>query len=139
MTSPTITPAVGHRPWRTFARHYLEMVGAMLVGMALYPVWELATGAYGWIGWLQRVEVESLAMATAMSIPMVALMVRRGHRPALTAEMVGAMFGGFVVLFPLLWTGLISTRAVTELGHVLMLLFMLAVMLMRRREYMHHH
>ena len=135
-------PATVARPRRTtlvFLRHYLEMVLAMFLGMALYPLWTMATNGAAPDSVLQRVEVESLAMATAMSVPMVAWMVWRRHRPGLTVEMVAAMVAGFVVLFPFLWAGVLSDSGVMMTGHVLMPLFMLGAMLLRRREYVGHH
>jgi hypothetical protein len=65
------------------------MVIAMFLGMALYPLWELAV--HNGPSWTRLIEVESLVMATAMSIPMVAWMAWRGHRARLTIEMVAAM------------------------------------------------
>jgi MFS family permease len=121
-----------------FLRHYLEMVVAMLVGMALFPIWSVATRNAAPGSWVQWAEVDALVMATAMSIPMVVWMVRRGHRWGLTVEMVLAMGLGFVVLFPLLWGGAIDGEGLMMAGHVLMPVFMLGAMLVRRREYLAH-
>jgi hypothetical protein len=40
--------------------------------------------------------------------------------------------------FPLLWTGALDEMGVMMAGHTLMPLFMLAAMLLRRREYLAH-
>lgn len=110
------------RPWRRpaarFVLHYLAMLLAMLVGMLLFPLWTLLVGSLPEVAVLHRVEADSLAMAAVMSVPMVA---------------------GFVVLFPPLWAGLIGEADVFWVGHVLMPLFMLAAMLLRRREYLGAH
>jgi hypothetical protein len=128
----------GRQVW-IFTRHYLEMVGAMLLGMVtLYPLWLLATSAGADDSWVHRTEPELLAMATAMTVPMVLWMWRRGHRARPTTEMAVAMYAGFVVLFPFLWTGGLGEMGVMMTGHVLMPLFMLGAMLWRREEYAGH-
>jgi hypothetical protein len=124
-------------PVRLFARQYVEMALAMLLGMAiLYPQWLLLTSGIAHRGWVMRPEVDSLAMATAMSVPMVGWMVHRGHSTRLTAEMCLSAYAGFVVLFPLYWSGALDDMGLMMAGHVLMPFFVLAaVMLLRRREY----
>jgi hypothetical protein len=124
--------------WR-FTRHYLEMVAAMVLGMVtLYPFWLLATGGAADDSWVHGTEPELLAMATAMTVPMVLWMWHRGHRARPTAEMAVAMYAGFVALFPFLWAGALDEMDVMMSGHVLMPLFMLAAMLWRREEYVGH-
>lgn len=131
------TTVAGRRTVWAFARHYLEMVVAMLLGMVtLYPLWALATGADDG-GVLQRADVDMLAMATAMTVPMAWWMVRRGHRARPVVEMSLAMYAGFALLFPLLWAGAMDEMDVMMTGHVLMPLLMLGAMLARRREYAH--
>lgn len=116
---------------RRFARHYLEMVVAMAAGMMLiHPLLALATGSAS-----SRVEVDSLVMATSMSVAMAAWMRFRGHPVRLIVEMSLAMYAGFVVLFPFLWSGLIDAGGLMTGGHVLMLVFMLAAMLARPTDY----
>jgi hypothetical protein len=124
---------------RSFLRHFAEMVIAMVVGMmTLYPLWEVLTGNVE-AGWLTRPEVKSLVMATTMVIPMALWMRFRGHSAAVTVEMGLAMYGGFVVLFPLLWWGGLGDDDLLMLGHVLMLVFMIGSMLLRWQEYGGHH
>ena len=131
-------PSKARRAWR-FTRHFLEMVAAMLVGMmTLYPVWLLAIHGAGDESWVHRIEVELLAMATTMTVPMVLWMWFRGHRARPTVEMAVAMYAGFVLLFPFLWAGALEDMGVMMTGHVLMPLFMLAAMLWRREEYVGH-
>ena len=124
----------------TFALHYLQMIIAMVVGMmVLYPLWMLATAGLPADAWTHRADVESLVMATTMVIPMAAWMRFRGHGRRPVVEMSAAMYAGFVVLFPLLWLGVIDTDGLMLLGHVLMLLLMLAAMLARPGEYSGSH
>ncbi|WP_200950037.1 MULTISPECIES: hypothetical protein [unclassified Nocardioides] len=128
------------REVRRFALHYGEMVLAMVIGMmALHPLWTLAVSGTDPQGVLRSVEVDSLAMATTMAVPMGAWMRFRGHawRPVL--EMSGVMYAGFVVLFPFLWAGLLGEDGVMVLGHVLMFLLMFVAMLWRSEEYVGTH
>jgi len=129
---------VVRNPIWTFVRHYIEMIVAMVLGMALYPLWVMATSNAPAESWVHRTDVAGIVMATAMSIPMVAWMMYRRHRTLLTVEMVAAMFAGFLVLLPPLWMGAISAATFMIAGHILMPLFMLLAMLGRRGEYMHH-
>ncbi|SDK54540.1 hypothetical protein SAMN05428985_104441 [Nocardioides sp. YR527] len=127
-------------PRLTFALHYLQMIVAMVVGMmVLYPLWMLATGNQPADAWVHRTDVESLVMATTMVIPMAAWMRLRGHAWRPVVEMSAAMYAGFVVLFPFLWLGAIDADGLMLLGHVLMLLLMLAAMLARPGEYCGSH
>jgi hypothetical protein len=127
------------RPVRRFALHYLEMLLAMGIGMMLlYPLWMLLTGDADPSGVLRSTEVESLVTATTMALPMAGWMRLRGHRWSSALEMSAAMYAGFVVLFPALWTGALDASEVLTLGHVLMLVFMLVAMLWRRDEYTGH-
>lgn len=123
--------------WR-FVRHYLEMVAAMLLGMFLHPVWRAYTDGLEPSSVLRTIEVDSLAMATVMALPMVAWMVIRRHSWAAALEMAAAMYVAFLVLFPPLWGGLIGDDGVTVVGHVLMFLLMLAAMVRRRHEFGRH-
>ena len=140
MTKETVT-ANEPRPTRTrqvwqFIRHYLEMIVAMLVGMfALYPLWMLTVSGADDGRWVRAIEVDMLAMATAMSVSMALWMRVRGHATRLIVEMSAAMYAGFVVLFPFLWAGSLGEMGVMMGGHLLMPLFMLVAMLARREQY----
>ena len=126
----------GSRPAWRFIRHYLEMILAMLVGMAtLYPLWKLATSG----AWADRVDISSLAMATAMTIPMIAWMLHRGHGPAPCVEMALAMYLGFAVFLPFHWSGGLGEMGVMMGGHIAMPIFMLLAMVARYHEYSHQH
>jgi hypothetical protein len=126
----------GHGRW-PFARHYLEMVAAMFVGMAVLG--GLVNGALVLAGleMPDQAEVTSLEMATYMATGMVVWMRYRGHGWPSTLEMAGAMFVPALALFPLLWAGAISGDDLLMLEHVLMLPLMYVVMLRRRSEYTH--
>ena len=122
----------GHRVWH-FARHYLEMVLAMLAGMVLLgPLEDLV-----WPALTARPDVGVMVMATNMSIGMAAWMRFRGHSWRGIAEMSASMYLPFVVLLVPFWAGAIGEHTMMTWGHVLMLPAMAAVMLLRPDEYAH--
>lgn len=136
----TTTPNPTSRSLRHFTRHYLEMVLAMVLGMAMLGV--PATAALGVAG-ISMSELHHdlpalvlLGMAVTMTVPMVAWMRYRGHGWAATNEMAASMFvPSFAVV------GLLAAGAVTDIGvlmtiqHVVMLPAMLVVMLLRLDDY----
>ena len=125
------TVVQGQRGVRPLVRHYLEMVAVMVVGMmSLFPLWALLVAKID-VTWLEAAEIEALAMATAMAVPMAGWMVVRGHGTAAAIEMSLAMYGGFVAFFPLLWAHAIDRAVLLGLGHVAMLLLMAVVMVRR--------
>ena len=124
---------------RAFAKHYVEMVLVMLVGMgvlALPVLWAsdaLGVDRDGTAGMLVR-------MGISMTIPMVPWMLWRGHgrRPAL--EMAGAMLvpaAGAVALYAAGVSGDVGVLMTIE--HVAMFAAMFAVMAARPEEYSGHH
>lgn len=118
---------------RAFIVHYLQMLAAMLVGMAvLAPLSMLAGDGAG-------TEVDALLMATSMTAGMAAWMAWRRHPWPGIAEMGLAMYLSFAVLFPLHWLGVLSAQGLIVLGHVLMLPAMAAAMLRRREDYLGTH
>jgi flagellar biosynthetic protein FliP len=109
-----------------FIRHFLEMFAAMALGMlALEPLWPT----------IDRVELQTLAMATNMTMGMAALMAARRHAWPRIVEMSAAMYAPFIILFMPYWTGLITAGGLFLIGHLLMLPAMLVAMLHRRAEY----
>ncbi|GAA3442892.1 hypothetical protein [Planomonospora venezuelensis] len=120
------------RRWGRFARHYVEMVIAMFAGMFVLGMLLDAVG----IGFShdRRPEPSYLLMAFNMSVGMAAWMRYRGHGWASTLEMCAAMFVP-VVLFPLLWLGVIDGGDLMLVAHVAMFPLMLAAMLRRVDEY----
>ncbi len=123
-----------------FARHFLEMLAAMMVGMAVLGggvslvFWLLGQGDL-----LNPIPVRTILMATDMSVSMGLWMRHRGHRWSRIAEMSAAMYAPFLVLLAPYSAGLIGQGPVMGGGHLLMLVFMLAVMLPRYAEYSHDH
>ena len=132
------TPAPTATAWGAFARHYLEMVITMAVGMmVLHPLWAAGFEALGLPGTLHHATVMALLMATDMSLGMGAWMRFRGHSWRSIGEMSAAMYVPFAVFLPLVWAGAMSGAAMITAGHLLMLPTMLALMLWRRNEYGH--
>ncbi|MGW7484861.1 hypothetical protein ACWGH8_40560 [Nonomuraea muscovyensis] len=123
------------RGWWPFFRHYLEMVAAMFVGMAVLGAAVRGGMALAGLEFPARPEPAVLEMAVDMSVGMIVWMRYRGHGWAGTLEMAGSMFVPALVLFPLLWTGVIPAGSLLLLEHVVMLPLMLLVMLRRRDEY----
>src|SRR3954469_1029124 len=73
-------PAPTATAWGAFARHYVEMLITMVVGMmVLHPLWAVALEALGLPGALHDATVMALVMATDMSLGMGAWMRYRGH------------------------------------------------------------
>ena len=125
---------------RHFIRHYVEMVVAMFLGMAVLGV--PAVAALGLVG-MSSSELHNDApalllfgMAVTMTAPMVAWMRYRGHGWSASAEMAAAMFIPTFGVIALLWSGLIDdTGTLLEIQHVVMFPSMLVAMLLRRDEY----
>lgn len=130
-------------PARRFARHYVEMLVAMALGMMLLgPALAALLGLAGvdvgrWHA--NDPELLLLGMAFTMSVPMVAWMRHRGHAWARGWEMTASMFAPSIAAIALLWGSLVEdTDALLAIQHVLMLPSMLAAMLLRRHEYTGH-
>jgi hypothetical protein len=125
---------------RHFVRHYVEMVVAMFLGMAVLgaPIgWALGAIGSSW----SELNTDAptlmlLAMAMTMTVPMIGWMRYRGHGWQANTEMSASMFLPTFAVIALLWAGLvedIGTLLVIE--HVAMLLSMLGAMLLRPAEY----
>jgi hypothetical protein len=122
-----VTPRASRR---TFVRHFVEMVLAMVVGMVvLDPLWPLSPAV------ADRTDVSALVTATNMAVAMAVWMWHRGHGRTAVAEMTTAMYVPFLLLLVPWWAGLITDRAVLIGGHLLMLPAMLLAMLRRAGEY----
>jgi hypothetical protein len=122
----------GLRAWRRFARHYAQMVIAMLLGMVLLG---LAAGALGEPPGYDTLAGMELYMAAAMSLPMIAWMRLMGHSWRdcweMTAWMVIPMFAcAAPVALGLSIPGLDEHSSMT-LSHLAMLAGMAAHMLHR--------
>ncbi len=134
MTTTQI-PRTGSRPaWRPLARHYVEMVLAMLVGMVALGAARSALGLS--VAFEARPGTAYLLMAVDMSVAMAAWMRFRGHGWAGTLEMCAAMFVPLALL-PLVRAAALSPRGFMSAAHVVMLVAMLVALLHRRSEYAH--
>jgi hypothetical protein len=126
-----------------FGRHFVEMVVAMVVGMAVLGAAFRGLVAASGLDYAeeqaQLPELFALVMAFNMTAGMAAWMRHRGHGWGSVAEMGGAMVVPVLALCPLLWLGAIGTGSLFALMHALMLPAMLAVMLYRRDDYLHRH
>jgi hypothetical protein len=130
---------------RNFARHYVEMVVAMFLGMAVLGIPALlALAAAG----VSSAELRSdapalllLGMGISMTVPMVAWMRYRGHGWRASNEMAAAMLIPTAGVIALLGMGVGEVGNLLMLEHVVMLPSMLVAMLLRREEYSHrgHH
>ncbi len=131
---------LGHRSWRNFARHFFEMVAAMVVGMAtLGGLVSLMLWLLGQGGLFDYLPVRTLVMATNMSIGMGLWMRHRGHAWSRIAEMSVAMYAPFLALLGPYAAGLVGPGPLMGGGHLLMLAAMLLVMLPRYQEYSQDH
>jgi hypothetical protein len=122
-----------------FLWHFVQMAVAMIVGMiALRPVISVTKGAgFPYLNYTFPA-LHLLVMAVAMSIPMVAWMLYRGHGLERSAEMAGAMFAPALLAIGAHWAGLLSQMEMLSLGHELMWFAMLGLMLWRWNDYAHH-
>ena len=124
-----------HTRWSTvlhFARHYAEMVVAMLLGM-------LVLGLPLALLLPEGPEIELITMASTMTVPMVAWMRHRGHGWQPAWEMSAAMFVPTFVALGLLWGGLVAgTHTLMMIQHTAMFPLMLVAMLLRPSEYTGH-
>lgn len=144
MTHEVMTRAAPAASVGAFARHYVEMVVAMGLGMMAFGI--LFVSPLDPLGlrealWARPIARE-LGMLVAMSLPMAAWMLFRGHSAECTIEMVVGMAVPSLVVI-----GLADAAVVPGLGtgnlslwsHVAMLLGMLGAMLVRRDEYARPH
>ena len=119
------------RPTTRFVLHFAEMMLAMGVGMMLiHPLWGLLVP-----GLDDRPGPDTLLMGVDMAVGMGVWMRVRGHDWRMITEMSAAMVGPFVVLLVPYLAGGLSADAYSALGHVLMVVAMLAIMLVRRHHY----
>ena len=130
--------------FRHFARHYVEMVVAMFLGMVVVGLpASMGLDALGMSSSELRNDAPALmlsGMGVTMTVPMVAWMRYRGHSWQPSTEMAASMLIPTVGVIALLWGGLVTdlgTLLVIE--HVVMLPSMLVAMLLRLDEYTHQH
>jgi hypothetical protein len=130
-------------PALTFARHYVEMVLAMLLGMfVLVAAGRVLFGLVGIDSGDWHTEAPALMlteMALTMSAGMVALMRYRGHDWLPCLEMTAAMVVPTLGAIALLAGGLVEDGdTLMAIQHVVMFPAMLVAMLLRRDEYAGH-
>jgi flagellar biosynthetic protein FliP len=125
------------RPVARFAGHYVEMVVAMLVGMAVLglPVDAIARSLGVANLYHELPETGAIVMTAIMTGPMALWMAVRGHDRRMIAEMSLAMIAPAAGLIAASRLGLVSPSAIPFLTDPLMYASMLAVMLARWRMY----
>lgn len=127
-------------PWRQLSRHFVEMVAAMFIGMAVLGMaTRLVLTLLGHADLLDPLEARVVVMMFSMGAGMTVWMAYRRHRWAGIVEMNAAMLLAFAVLLVPFWAGALPESAVMTVGHVLMLPAMALVLLRRRAEYAHSH
>jgi hypothetical protein len=133
-TTHTVNPAPLKQMVR-FLVHFGEMALAMLLGMVgLGIVNDMILVPMGYH--LSRSpEVYTLAMAFAMTVPMVAWMWFRGHSWRHSAEMTAAMFVPAAVCIGVCSLGLLPRTTMLSWYHLLMWVAMLGVMLYSWNDY----
>ena len=123
---------------KAFARHYLEMVVVMFVGMGLLAL----PARWAWAGaGLDTADTAGMLirMGVTMTLPMIPWMLWRGHGMRPTLEMAGAMIVPTLGAVVLLAAGaLTGVGLLMTVEHVAMLIAMFAVMAARPEEYSGH-
>jgi hypothetical protein len=127
-----------------FIRHYVEMVVAMFLGMAVLGVpagWALRAIGSSWSELnTDAPSLMLLGMAATMTVPMVGWMRYRGHDWRANAEMSASMVLPTFAAIAVLGAGLVeAVGTLLIIEHIAMLLAMLAAMLLRPAEYTRHH
>jgi len=121
------------RRWR-FVAHYIEMVVAMLVGMALLGTVRNLV----WPGLTAGPAIDVLLMATDMTVGMAIWMKIRRHSLANIAEMSAAMYLPFLLLLGPFLAHWISAGTLMTAGHILMLPTMALAMWRHSTGAKHH-
>ena len=118
-------------------RHYLEMVLAMIVGMAVFGgLVSVGLALAGHANLLEHVSIRAPIMATNMCLGMALWMHHRGHAWRDIAEMsLLAMYLPLLILYIPYLIGALPEGAVLGPMHFLMLPAMALVMLRRREVY----
>ena len=126
---------------RNLIRHFVEMVVAMLVGMAVLGMAAaVICTALGHAGFLtHHAGLRGFVMALNMTIGMAVWMRYRGHGWAAIGDMGAAMFLPYMLFLGPYWASAISAGVLLVGMHVLMLPAMMVAMLHRRDDYAHNH
>ena len=133
-------PGADRAERRRFVRHFLEMVAAMFVGMAvLGGLVSLFCALTGHQDLFEHAGASAPIMATNMTVGMTVWMRYRGHGWTPIAEMAVAMYVPLAVLIVPFWFGVLPGGALLAGMHVLMFPAMWLVMARRPGEYVHAH
>ncbi len=142
MSSVTAPKASSRAPTIWFLRHLLEMTVAMMAGMAVFAVLLggllAAAGSSLESARLGQPELFVLGMASGMSVPMVAWMLRRGHGWRNGAEMSAAMFVPAVALIVCYRLDAVEAGSICPLACAAMIPAMVVAMLYRLDDYTGH-
>jgi hypothetical protein len=121
---------------RAFARHFVEMLLAMFLGMlVLGGVAQLAFVVSGGSLYDQSGGLRVMLMGVYMTLPMVLWMRYRGHAAARNVEMAASMMVPTIATAALAWAGTLDTAAAFGIQHVIMVPAMLGVMVWRYEHY----
>jgi hypothetical protein len=133
-------PSAGSGSKRAFARHFVEMVIAMFLGMGvLGGLAALGFAVAGGSSTDLPGGVRVTLMGIYMTVPMVLWMRYRGHAAARNAEMALSMMVPTVAAAALAFAGMLGTGAALGIQHAVMVPAMLGVMLWRYEEYARPH
>jgi hypothetical protein len=125
---------------RAFARHFGEMVLAMLLGMVvLGGLAEVVFALAGSSLSDQPGGTQVMLMGFNMTLPMLLWMSHRGHTAARTVEMALSMIVPSLAAAALAWAGALGSGAALGVQHAVMIPAMLGVMLWRYQDYSHPH
>jgi FtsH-binding integral membrane protein len=125
---------------RIFARHFAEMLVAMLVGMGvLAGLASLTLAAAGSSLAGQPDAFRVMVMGVAMTVPMVLWMRHRGHATSRNVEMAATMLVPSVVTAALVAADVLGLGAGFAVQHAVMVPAMLGVMLWRYDHYSGSH
>jgi hypothetical protein len=134
----SMRPGQGRR-LSPFWRHFLEMVGAMAVGMLVTgAIFVFVVGATTWDEVTSQYPTQALlAMAVGMTTPMVAWMLYRGMGRRNSYEMAAAMILPVIPFLCLVWFNITQSAECGAYCGVTVIA-MLALMGYRRSEYSTH-
>lgn len=126
--------------WANFVRHLIEMIVAMLVGMAaLGAAVSIIFGLLGHSNVLHYAGLRGLLMTGYMTVGMTVWMRHRRHTWATVGEMAIAMIVPYVLLIGPYSAGALSEAAFLGAMHLLMIPLMILAMLRRRDDYAQDH
>ena len=123
------------KPTVRFLVHFGEMALAMILGMVALGILNNMILVPRGFHLSQFPELYTLAMAFAMTVPMVLWMWVRGHCWRHSVEMTGAMFVPAAVCIGVCSLGLLPRTAMLSWYHLLMWVAMLGIMLYRWNDY----